>query len=94
MIWEITQDKLNTLIEWYAMDIVLVEEYEDETKEEKRIALNVYGCEMEEQEYNERRGMIMAYEDWFRMIGVYPKCIQINRAIKKVIEENDHEVSD
>lgn len=93
MTWEITQDTLNTLIEWYAMDVVLVEEYEDKTKKEKRIALNIYGCEMEEQEYNERRGMIMAYEDWFRMIGVYPKCIQINKAIKKVIEENDHEVS-
>lgn len=94
MTWEITEDKLNTLIEWYAMDVVLVEEYEDKTKEEKRIALNIYGCEMEEQEYNERRGMIMAYEDWFRMIGVYPKCIQISKAIKKVIEENDHDVLD
>lgn len=41
MTWEITQDTLNTLIEWYAMDIVLVEEYEDKTREEKRIALNV-----------------------------------------------------
>lgn len=36
MTWEIMEDKLNTLIEWYAMDIVLVEEYEDETKKRKK----------------------------------------------------------
>ena len=93
MTWEITQDTLNTLIEWYARDRVLVEEYEDTKKKEKRIALNVFGCEMEETEYHETVGAILAYEDWFRVLGVYKNCGQVKKAMKAFKEENDHEVS-
>lgn len=94
MTWEITQDKLNTLIEWYARDRVLVEEYEDTKKKEKRIALNVFGYEMEETEYHERVGAIWAYEDWFRILRVYKNCEQVKKAMREFKEENDHEVSD
>ena len=46
MTWEITQDTLNTLIEWYARDRVLIEEYEDTKKKEvsrlKEKGMNVW----------------------------------------------------
>ena len=90
MTWEITEEKLDTLIEWYASNKVLVEEYEDKAKKEKRIALNVLGEEMEELDYHERVGMIMGYEDCFRMLGVYPRCVQVIKAMNKFKKENDY----
>lgn len=83
---------LKNLIGAYARDRVLVEEYEDATKKEKRIALNYFGDEMEKQEYHETVGMILGYEDWFRVLGVYKDCMQVLKAMEEFKREYDHEV--